>query len=330
MKLEKTAIPDVLLIEPAVFGDERGSFMETFNEPLFHQRLRDLGCTVPRAFVQDNHSSSKKGVLRGLHFQRSPHAQGKLVRVVKGAAWDVAVDLRSGSSTYGQWVGKELSASNNRMMWVPEGFAHGFVALEDDTHFLYKTTDVYSKAAEGSLAWNDPDLAITWPDMPELIISQKDLEAPLLTDIKALSVPGLQSGIGPMVFKEIGDKRGSLVSLEGRRNIPFDIKRVYYIYDTLPNVVRGLHAHRDLQQVLVCVAGSCKITVDDGYAREEILLNSPASGLLIRNLIWREMHDFSEGCVLMVLASGPYEESDYIRDYNDFLAEARAVQGVLR
>lgn len=323
MKLEKTSIPDVLLIEPTVFSDERGSFMESFNETTFHQRLRDLGCAVPRAFVQDNHSCSNKGVLRGLHFQCSPRAQGKLVRVVKGAAWDVAVDLRIGSPTYGKWVGRELSAANNKMMWIPEGFAHGFVALEDDTHFLYKTTDVYSKAEEASLAWNDPDLAIAWPDVGKLTISAKDLEAPSFAEFKGLTVPERESTIKLLDFREIGDKRGSLVSLESRKNVPFDIKRVYYIYDTLSGVVRGLHAHRDLQQLLVCVSGSCKVTLDNGYSREQVILDSASTGLLIRNLIWREMYDFSEGCVLMVLASGYYDESDYIRNYDDFLNEVR-------
>ncbi|MOA31083.1 dTDP-4-dehydrorhamnose 3,5-epimerase [compost metagenome] len=129
--------------------------------------------------MQDNHSSSSRGVLRGLHFQTAPYAQGKLVRVVKGAAFDVAVDIRPDSSTYGQWVGVELSAKNRKMLWIPEGFAHGFVALEDDTHFLYKTTDYYNKEAEASLIWNDPTLAIDWPIelLGELIISEKDAEA---------------------------------------------------------------------------------------------------------------------------------------------------------
>lgn len=163
MKLVPTALPGVVIVEPAVFSDDRGWFMETFNEPRFHQGLRELGLSLPRSFVQDNHSCSRKGVLRGLHYQRDPHAQGKLVRVARGAAWDVAVDIRPGSPTRGRWVGVELSAQNNRQLWIPEGFAHGFLALEDDTHFLYKTTDVYVKASEGAIVWNDPVLAIHWP-----------------------------------------------------------------------------------------------------------------------------------------------------------------------
>jgi dTDP-4-dehydrorhamnose 3,5-epimerase len=163
MKLIQTAIPEVVIVEPAVFSDDRGWFMETFNEPRFHAALRELGLPVPRPFVQDNHSLSRKGVLRGLHFQNPPHAQGKLVRVVRGAAWDVSVDIRPGSPTRGQWVGVELTADNKRQLWIPEGFAHGFLALEDGTEFLYKTTDVYAKACEGVILWNDSTLAISWP-----------------------------------------------------------------------------------------------------------------------------------------------------------------------
>ena len=163
MKLIQTAIPEVVIVEPAVFSDDRGWFMETFNEPRFHRELQALGLPAPRPFVQDNHSCSRRGVLRGLHFQNPPHAQGKLVRVVRGAAWDVAVDIRPGSPTRGQWAGVELTAENKRQLWIPEGYAHGFLALEDDTHFLYKTTDVYTKDCEGAIVWNDPVLAIAWP-----------------------------------------------------------------------------------------------------------------------------------------------------------------------
>ncbi len=186
MKLIQTRIPDVVIIEPAVYGDERGWFMESFNQEKFHAALKDLGLPVPRAFVQDNHSCSAKGVLRGLHFQRAPHAQGKLVRVVQGAAYDVAVDLRPDSATYLQWVGVELSSNNHKMLWIPEGFAHGFIALENDTHFLYKTTDYYDKASEGALHWSDPQLGIDWPGADHYIVSEKDDEAP---NIDSLSVP---------------------------------------------------------------------------------------------------------------------------------------------
>lgn len=180
MKLIQTEIPDVVIIEPAVFGDERGWFMESFNEKRFHDELAKLGLPAPRPFVQDNHSCSSKGVLRGLHFQRSPYAQGKLVRVVKGSAFDVAVDIRKDSPTYGKWTGIQLSADNKKMFWIPEGFAHGFVALEDDTHFLYKTTDYYSKESEGAILWNDPDLNIQWPEIKGLetfLVNEKDQQA---------------------------------------------------------------------------------------------------------------------------------------------------------
>ncbi|HET8869796.1 MAG TPA: dTDP-4-dehydrorhamnose 3,5-epimerase [Aquabacterium sp.] len=183
MKLISSRIPEVVLIEPAVFGDDRGWFMESFNQAKFEAELTRLGLPIPRPFVQDNHSCSKAGVLRGLHYQLPPHPQGKLVRVVQGAAFDVAVDIRKGSPTFGQWVGYELSASNRRQLWIPEGFAHGFLALQDDTHFLYKTTDVYAKDCERSILWSDPAIGIEWPlaDLsPNLAL--KDLQAPVLSD----------------------------------------------------------------------------------------------------------------------------------------------------
>jgi dTDP-4-dehydrorhamnose 3,5-epimerase len=182
MKLLQTAIPDVVIIEPAVFKDDRGWFMESFNEAKFHGALRELGLPTPRAFVQDNHSCSQAGVLRGLHYQLNPHAQGKLVRVTQGAAFDVAVDIRKGSPTFGQWVGVELTAENNRQLWIPEGFAHGFAALQDNTHFLYKTTDTYAKDCERSIVWNDPDIGIQWPVQGEPNLAPKDAQAPRLRD----------------------------------------------------------------------------------------------------------------------------------------------------
>ena len=177
MNVIKTAIPDVLIIEPKVFGDARGFFYESFNGRAFDEAV---GRHVE--FVQDNHSRSSKGVLRGLHYQIQ-QPQGKLVRVARGAVFDVAVDIRKGSPTYGQWVGVELSAENKRQLWIPEGFAHGFVSLQDDTHFLYKTTDVYAKDCERAIRWNDPDIGIDWPLnglQPEL--AAKDAQAPNLRD----------------------------------------------------------------------------------------------------------------------------------------------------
>ena len=180
MKIIRTEIPDVLLIEPVFFGDERGWFMESFNERLFHEKLESVGLRRSKNFVQDNHSCSHKGVLRGLHYQKQPYAQGKLVHVIKGAAYDVVVDLREESSTYLKWVGVELNTINNYMLWVPEGFAHGFLALEDDTHFLYKVTDYYNKIAERTIAWNDPLLAIKWPAVESYVLNSKDAEAKFL------------------------------------------------------------------------------------------------------------------------------------------------------
>ena len=188
MKLTLTPIPGVVIVEPQVFSDDRGWFMETFNEPRFHAELAKLGLHAPRPFVQDNHSCSKAGVLRGLHYQVAPHAQGKLVRVVNGAAWDVAVDIRPGSPTRGQWFGLELTADNRRQLWIPEGLAHGFLALEDDTHFLYKTTDVYAKDCERAIVWNDPTLAIDWPLDQAIgvpVVAPKDAAAPTFSETTA-------------------------------------------------------------------------------------------------------------------------------------------------
>ncbi len=167
MKVIPTAIPDVLLLEPKVFGDERGFFLESWNRRTF----AELGITAD--FVQDNHSKSQRNVLRGLHYQIE-HAQGKLVRVTAGEVYDVAVDLRRSSPTFGKWVGFTLSAADKRMAWIPPGFAHGFCVTSDAAEFLYKTTDYYSPAHERTLLWNDPQLAIPWPLVGEPLLAAKD------------------------------------------------------------------------------------------------------------------------------------------------------------
>lgn len=179
MKLTPTHIQEVVLIEPDVYHDERGWFMESFNEKCFHQELKKLGLPIPGHFVQDNHSCSHKNVLRGLHYQEAPCGQGKLVRVSQGAAFDVAVDIRKESETFGKSVSVELSASNNKMLWIPEGFAHGFLALEDNTHLLYKTTNYYSKEHERNIIWCDSEIGIQWPS-GEYLINKKDRSAPEL------------------------------------------------------------------------------------------------------------------------------------------------------
>lgn len=158
MKVVPTAVRDVLILEPQVFGDARGFFQESFN-----QRAFDVAVGRHTAFVQDNHSRSARGVLRGLHFQLPPHAQGKLVRVTQGRVFDVAVDIRRTSPTFRQWVGVELSGENHRQLWLPPGMAHGFLVLSDSADFLYKTTDYYAPEAERAIRWDDPDLAIGWP-----------------------------------------------------------------------------------------------------------------------------------------------------------------------
>jgi dTDP-4-dehydrorhamnose 3,5-epimerase len=167
MNIRTTKIPEVFVLEPKVFGDERGFFLESYNQKSFEE----LG--LRKNFVQDNHSRSARNVLRGLHYQLG-QPQGKLVRVVAGAIWDVAVDIRRGSPTFGEWVAEELSAGNKRMLWVPEGFAHGFVVTSESADVLYKTTDFYAPACEHSLLWNDPQLGILWPLSGEPLLSQKD------------------------------------------------------------------------------------------------------------------------------------------------------------
>lgn len=172
MKVERLSIPDVILMEPRTFGDKRGTFFESFNQRTFDDIVR-----AGESFVQDNHSVSRKNVVRGLHYQLPPYAQGKLVRVIAGSAYDVAVDLRRGSPTFGQWVGALLSAENHRQLWIPAGFAHGFAALQDGTEFLYKTTAFYNQPSERSIRWDDPDIGIRWPLDDQPIVSEKDRAA---------------------------------------------------------------------------------------------------------------------------------------------------------
>ena len=181
MKATPLAIPDVVLIEPKVFGDERGFFFESFNQAQFEQAI---GKSVQ--FVQDNHSRSARNVLRGLHYQIQ-QSQGKLVRVVQGEVFDVAVDLRKRSKTFGQWVGEILSAENKRQLWIPEGFAHGFVVLSDTAEFLYKTTDYYAPAHERCILWNDETLAIHWPAGIQPILSAKDAQGKAFVDAEVFA-----------------------------------------------------------------------------------------------------------------------------------------------
>lgn len=318
MKLVRTEISEIVIIEPSVFEDDRGWFYESYNEPKFHALLKANHLPVPRPFVQENCSMSKKGVVRGLHYQLSPCAQGKLISVSQGAVFDVAVDIRKGSPTFGRWVGVELSADNRRMLWIPEGFAHGFVALEEGTVLQYRVTDVYDKDSERSLAWNDPALAIDWPFVDHALISQKDREAPTIdtAELSDFIVPGYVEKID---LRVISDDRGSLIALERYLNLPFGIRRIYFIFGTQEEVSRGYHAHRDLQQLIICVSGSCRITLDDGTKPVNYVLDMPNKAVLVRNMVWREMHDFSNDCVLMVVASEAYDERDYIRDHSEFL-----------
>ena len=179
MDIIKTTIPEVLICEPTVFGDSRGFFFESFNKKLFDEAV---GYSVE--FVQDNHSQSQKGVLRGLHYQEAPYAQGKLVRCIEGEVFDVAVDIRKSSSTFGQWVGVHLSAENKRQLWIPEGFAHGFLSLSERVQFVYKTTNYYHPQSDRGIMWSDPAIGITWPEIDgHFILSDKDKMHPSLSEI---------------------------------------------------------------------------------------------------------------------------------------------------
>ena len=179
-EFKETPLNGVLVVQPRLFGDSRGFFMETYKKSEF------ASAGIHESFVQDNHSYSSKGVLRGIHFQAAPHAQGKLVRIIKGAVWDVAVDLIKGSPAYGQFFGMELNEENNTMLYIPPGFGHGFITLTDNTHFLYKCTAEYAPESDGGVIWNDPDLNISWPikviDKP--LVSEKDRVLPFLKDLK--------------------------------------------------------------------------------------------------------------------------------------------------
>lgn len=183
MKVTKTKIKDLIILETQIYPDKRGWFTENYNQQTFDQILSQLNQPKAR-FIQDNLSFSHKNVLRGLHYQTNPYSQAKLIQVLQGSVWDVAVDLRQDSSTFGQWFGIEISAQNHKQLWIPAGFAHGFLTLQDNTLFTYKTTNFYAKEHEYSILWNDPDLNIKWPIVPntEIIQSVKDQHAPLLKE----------------------------------------------------------------------------------------------------------------------------------------------------
>lgn len=322
MKVYPTSLDGLVIIEPVAYEDARGWLLESFSEPEFHKALGALGFAASGTFVQEIHSCSKKGVLRGLHYQVPPHDNSKLLRVVSGVAYNVVVDIRRNSKTFGDWYAVELNSIDQQMLWIPEGFAHGFVSLEDDTQVIYKSTAVYSEKSERCIKWDDPDLGIVWPDISDFVVSEKDVLAPALKDAETYT-DFLEGTFELIDVKVIGDERGSLIALEQGQNIPFKIQRAYYIFDTRSDVSRGFHAHRRLEQMAVCVSGSCKMLLDDGASRKEIWLDSNSKALIIRNMIWREMHEFSADCVLLVFASEHYSESDYIRDYDTFVREVK-------
>jgi dTDP-4-dehydrorhamnose 3,5-epimerase len=182
MIFKRMSIPEVILFEPRVFGDDRGFFFESFNEKVFVEAVGDK-----YEFLQDNHSRSSFGVLRGLHYQLPPHAQGKLVRVVSGEVFDVAVDIRMGSPTFGRWVGEVLSERNKRQLWIPPGFAHGFITLSSTVDFLYKTTAFYANESERCIYWGDPSIAVAWPIIKAPTLSKKDSAGVALTEAELFS-----------------------------------------------------------------------------------------------------------------------------------------------
>jgi dTDP-4-dehydrorhamnose 3,5-epimerase len=190
LNITTTPLAGLLLLEPKVFHDTRGWFSESFNQTVFNSAVgHNPDTNTPYTFVQDNHSFSHQGVLRGLHYQLPPFAQGKLVRVVHGAVWDVAVDIRKDSITFGRWFGVELSAENGKQMWIPPGFAHGFLTLSESAQFLYKTTALYDKASEGAILWNDTDINIVWPKIHcNMIVNEKDAMASKLLDLRMLCI----------------------------------------------------------------------------------------------------------------------------------------------
>jgi len=320
MEIVPTNLADVKIVQPKVFEDNRGFFYESFNHRKFEESIE---CNV--TFVQDNHSRSQQGVLRGLHYQNTPHEQGKLVRVTSGEVFDVAVDIRAESPTFGCWTGHYLSSKNKHQIWIPAGFAHGFYVLSDVAEFQYKCTDYYHPQSEGSIDPLDEKLGIKWPliDKIPLLMSEKDKNAKPFSksNLSKKKHCSTRKKFREIALEPKGDKRGSLIAIEEMVNIPFEIKRMYYIYGTKEGVARGHHAHKSLKQIAVCVSGRCRMLLDDGHTKESVWLDSPTKGLLIEDLVWREMHDFSPDCVLIVLASKHYDESDYIRKYDEFLQQ---------
>ncbi len=328
MKIVNQALPDVLLIEPELFNDERGFFFESFNQRKFKSLTG-----IKNNFVQDNHSKSKKGVLRGMHYQQEPKAQGKLVKVISGEIYDVVVDLRKWSKTFGQYCATTLSSESKCTLWVPPGFAHGFLTLSETAEVEYKVDEYYDPSHEVCIIWNDETLNIKWPDQAEPIVSDKDqrgvpfLEAAHFEE-KAAAKPIVAKGAELVSLPTHAGTQdiGKLIAVERlSQQFPFDLKRIYYIFGADKTVRRGFHAHRNLKQMLVCVSGECKISLDDGKVRETVILDRADKALVIDKPLWREIFDFSENSVLMVLASETYNTEDYIWDYNEFLSYLEVV-----
>lgn len=323
MKLLASEIPEVLLVSLEILQDEFGSILKAFDDNEFQSEVQKLGHVIPKSFVYEFSSITQAGAAREIDYHNAPNAQARLVETVRNSALHVVVDMRSNVPTFGHAFAIVINEADRQLLWIPEGFAHGYIALEGGTHVRTRCSIAKQEEDRKIISWYSPAIEAVWrkaaqgKSVPDILPSVGDVE---ISPDRAVK---LNSGVRHVDFRIIGDHRGSLVAIEGGGNIPFDIKRVYYIFNTKSDVGRGYHAHKHLQQIAICLKGQCRMIVDDGSTRESILLDHPSKGLLISNLIWREMHDFSDDCVLMVLASARYDEADYIRNYESFLLEAQ-------
>lgn len=318
MNIITTELAGVVVVELTRTETSLGWDLEIFDEAIFNRQLKTFGYPRSGILSQDIFVSSKRGVIRGIDYQMSPASQEMLVSVIGGSAYHVVVDIRRDSITFGRWFGIEMTSRCNKLLWVPEGFAYGSMALEDNTCYMYKATALYSISSRKTLRWDDQEIGVLWPEVKSHAVTTEEYSpATTLTDIKR-NFPSAKGSVDKADLIIHGDHRGSLIALEQGEGIPFEIKRAYYIFDTKLGVSRGFHAHYRLQQFIVCVSGKCRLVTDDGTNRTSVWLDSPTKALLVKNLIWREMHDFSEDCVLLVFASHHYDELDYIRNYDDF------------
>lgn len=304
MKVTSTALEGVLILEPRVFGDERGFFMESFNQRVFDEAV---GRHV--TFVQDNHSRSQRGVLRGLHFQLPPHEQGKLVRVVSGCVFDVAVDMRRRSPTFGRWVGVELSAENHRQLWIPPGFAHGFLVRSDSADFLYKTTGYYAAQAEACVRWDDATIGIDWGlGGATPLLSPKDAAAPSLDQAPAFDAVGAGAGpASPQASGRVDRPWGWFDSIEAGPG--FQVKRIH----VNPGASLSLQSHAHRSENWVVVQGRAEVTQGD-----RVLTIGPAESVFIaQGQKHRLANRTASDLEIIEVQTGSYLGEDDIVRYED-------------